>query len=137
PAVVGLSPRLSEMARTAGAASIGQRYLLERKLETEKKTEMRTVTRQIVDEIVDALSRSALRVHRSSIPKTPNADGTRGTMVLNAAFFIAPPSLEAFKRPLTTLVERHRAHGFRFDFTGPWPPYHFVDDAGDDTDGAH
>jgi hypothetical protein len=136
PAVVGLSPRLSEMARTAGAASIGQRYLLERKLETEKKVEMRVVTKQIVDEIVDASSRLALGVNRSPIPKTPNADGSRGTMVLNAAYLIAPTALEAFQRTLTGLVERHGAHGFRFDFTGPWPPYHFVDHVGDDNDGA-
>ena len=136
PAVVGLSPRLSELARTAGAASIGQRYLLERKLETEKKAEMRVVTKQIVEEIVDALSRSALSVHRSAIPKTPAADGSRGTMVLNAAYLIAPAALEAFQRTLTALVERHGAHGFRFDFTGPWPPYHFVEHAGDETDGA-
>jgi hypothetical protein len=128
PAVVGLSPRLSEMARTAGAASAGQRYLLERKLEAEKKAEMRIVTRQIVDEIVDELSRSAIGVNRSPIPKTPNADGARGTMVLNAAYLIAPPAFETFQRTLTALVERHGAHGFRFDFTGPWPPYHFVDD---------
>ena len=137
PAVVGLSPRLSELARTAGAASVGQRYLLERKLETEKKTEMRVVTRQIVDEIVDALSRSALSVNRSPIPKAPTADGSRGTMVLNAAYLIAPAALEAFQRTLTALVDRHGTHGFRFDFTGPWPPYHFVDHAGDDNDGAH
>ena len=133
PAVVALSPRLAEMARTASASSIGQRYLLERKLEGEKKTEMRTVTARIVDEIVDALSRSALSVNRSPIPRTPNAEGTRGTMVLNAAFLVAPTELEAFQRTLTALVQRHSEYGFRFDFTGPWPPYHFVDDS----DGAH
>jgi hypothetical protein len=127
-AVVELSPRLSEMARTAAAASAGQRYLLERKLEGEKKTEMRNVTRQIVDEIADALSRSALSVNRSAIPKTPSADGSRGTMVLNAAYLVALPAFEAFQKTLTALVERHGRYGFRFDFTGPWPPYHFVDD---------
>jgi hypothetical protein len=129
PAVVGLSQRLSEMARTAGAASAGQRYLLERKLEAEKRTEMRSVTRQIVDEIIDDLSRFAIRVQRSPIPKTASNDQARGTLVLNAAYLIAPSGFEAFQRTLSTLVERHGAHGFRFDFTGPWPPYHFVDDS--------
>ncbi|HET7135280.1 MAG TPA: GvpL/GvpF family gas vesicle protein [Casimicrobiaceae bacterium] len=127
-AVVGLSPRLTEMARTAGAASAGQRYLLERKLEAERKTEMRSVTRQLVDEIVEELSRSALGVNRVAIPKAPSADGSRGTMILNAAYLVAPSAFEAFQRTLTALVQRHSGYGFRFDFTGPWPPYHFVDD---------
>jgi hypothetical protein len=133
PALLALSPRLAEMARTAGASPLGQRYLLERKLETEKKGEMRTVTKQIVDEIVGELSGPAIGVIRSPIPKAPSADGTRGTMVLNAAFLVEPAALENFQRTLTSLVERHGHHGFRFDFTGPWPPYHFADDH----DGAH
>jgi Gas vesicle synthesis protein GvpL/GvpF len=47
-------------------------------------------------------------------------------MVLNAAFLLAPERLNAFQETLTSLVERHGARGFRFDFTGPWPPYHFA-----------
>ena len=133
PAVVDLSPRLSEMARTASGASAGQRYLLERKLDGERRAEMRNVTRQIVDEIVDALSRSALSTSRSPIPKVSTEDGARGTLVLNAAYLVAPSAFEAFQRTLTDLVQRHGGYGFRFDFTGPWPPYHFVDD----NDGAH
>jgi len=126
--VAALSPRLAELAAAAGAASPGQRYLLERKLDGEKKLEVRAVTQRIVDEIIDRLSPAAMAADRSPIPKTPNADGTRGTMVLNAAFLVSPDALERFQRILTTLVEQYGASGFRFDFTGPWPPYHFVDD---------
>jgi hypothetical protein len=70
----------------------------------------------------------ALGVNRSPIPTTPISDGARGTMVLNAAFLVSPSVLEDFQKTLTALVERHGQHGFRFDFTGPWPPYHFVED---------
>ena len=49
-------------------------------------------------------------------------------MVLNAAFLVAPHQFEALQRTLTSLVARHGPHGFRFDFTGPWPPYHFVNE---------
>jgi hypothetical protein len=129
-ATTSLSPRLASMASAAAAASPGQRYLLERKLDGERRTEMRAVTQRIVGEIVDALSPHAASVVRSPIPKAPDADAAaRGTMVLNAAFLVAPASLEAFQRMLTALVERHGQHGLRFDFTGPWPPYHFVSEA--------
>jgi gas vesicle protein GvpL/GvpF len=133
-ATASLSPRLAALASTAAAASPGQRYLLERKLDTERKTEMRAVTLQLVDEIVAALAPHAVASARSPIPKSPSPDAAAtGTMILNAAFLVAPASLEAFQRTLTTLVERHGPHGLRFDFTGPWPPYHFVSDA---TNGA-
>lgn len=123
------SPRLGEIAAAAAAASPGQRYLLERKLETEKKAELRVVTQRLVDEIVDALAPHAISHVRSPIPRITDADAARGVLVLNAAFFVAPASLNVFQRTLTTLVERHGDRGFRFDFTGPWPPYHFANEA--------
>jgi hypothetical protein len=132
-AVTSLSPRLSAMAETAVAASPGQRYLLERKLDGEKKSELRSLSQRIVEEIVAELTPHALSVVRSPIPRVADAEtATRGTMVLNAAFLVAPDQFEALQRTLTSLVARHGAHGFRFDFTGPWPPYHFVNEPAHD-----
>lgn len=125
-AIVTLSPRLQELARTAGSASPGQRYLLERKLDGEKKLEMRSVTASIVEEIVDTLRVAAVDVFRSPIARSAENEATRGTLVLNAAFLVAPAVLERFRRALTSLVETRGTQGFRFDFTGPWPPYHFA-----------
>lgn len=126
--ITSLSPRLQQLAANAGAASPGQRYLLERKLEAEKRSELRAVTQRLVEEIVEALAGYSLGQVRSPIPRTADADtpGTSGVMVLNAAFFVASPAFENFQRTLTSLVETHAAHGLRFDFTGPWPPYHFA-----------
>ena len=93
---------------------------------------MRAVTQRIVDEIVQTLSSLALSTVKSPIPKAPTTDGAaRGTMVLNAAFLVPEDGLENFQRMLSSLDERHGRHGFRFDFTGPWPPYHFVNESGD------
>ena len=125
--ITTLSPKLAEMAKGASAASPGQRYLLERKLEGEKKSEVRAVTLRIVEMLVAALAPASLALSRSPIPRTNEADA-RGTMVLNAAFLVAPESLDRFQRTLTDLVAERGGDGagFRFDFTGPWPPYHFV-----------
>lgn len=126
-ALPSLSPRLGELAAQAAAASPGQRYLLERKLEGEKKGELRTVSQTVVDQIVDQLGVLSTEQVRSPIPRLADADtAPRGTMVLNAAFLIAPTRLEEFQKTLTALVARHGAQGFRFDFTGPWPAYHFA-----------
>jgi len=129
-AMTALSLRLAGIAESAAAAAPGQRYLLERKLGTEKKAEMRDVTQRLVDEIVAELAPQAITHVRSSIPRMSDADGAaRGVLVLNAAFFVAPGSLDAFQRTLTTLVERYGKNGLRFDFTGPWPPYHFANES--------
>jgi hypothetical protein len=129
-AIPALSPRLQALAASAGSSAPGQRYLLERKLEAEKKTEMRAASQRIVEEIVAGLGASAVQTVRSPIPRHSDADAAaRGAMVLNVAFLVASDRLSAFQTALTELVERHRPHGFRFDFTGPWPPYHFASEA--------
>src|SRR5262245_33416857 len=81
--VASLSPRLAQLADAAAAASPGQRYLLERKLETEKKNELRAVTQQLIDDIVDGLGLHASDSTRSPIPRVSAADAaaSRGVMV--------------------------------------------------------
>jgi hypothetical protein len=123
--MTAFSPHLAELASKAAAATPGQRYLLERKLEDEKRAEMRGVTMEIADAIVGALAVHAIDAVKSPIPRVTDAAG-RGPMVLNAAFLVASDRLNAFQQTLTSLVEQHGARGFRFDFTGPWPPYHFA-----------
>jgi hypothetical protein len=125
--ISSLSARLQELEASAAAASPGQRYLLERKLEGEKRSEMRIVTQEIADGIVASLAEVSRGVARSPIPRA-TGDASRGTMVLNAAFLVARDRLDAFQRVLTSVIARHDAQGFRFDFTGPWPPYHFVNE---------
>jgi Gas vesicle synthesis protein GvpL/GvpF len=132
--IATLSPRLEALASSAASASPGQRYLLERKLESQKRAELRGTTQDIVDEIVNELSTQAIDTIRSPIPRLTDAEGVagdRGTMVLNAAFLVAPDRLESFQRTLTTLIGHRGAQGFRFDFTGPWPPYHFSNESAD------
>ena len=131
--IATLSPRLEDLASSAASASPGQRYLLERKLEAQKRGELRNVTKEIVDEIEESLSKHALETLRSPIPRAADAEqlGSRGTMVLNAAFLVSPDRLDAFQRTLTSLIDRRGGQGFRFDFTGPWPPYHFTSESAD------
>jgi len=128
-AMTGFSPHLAELASKAASATPGQRYLLERKLTDAKREEMRGVTMEIADAIVGALAVHAVDSVKSPIPRVTDAAG-RGPMVLNAAFLVAPNRLNGFQQTLTSLVEQHGARGFRFDFTGPWPPYHFAGGAG-------
>ncbi len=129
PQMADLSDGLAELQRAAESASPGQRYLLERKLEAARKAELRGVSQRLATDMLDELARQSVASERSPIPQTASADAP-GIMVLNAAFLVAPEKFPDFQRVLSEIVARHQ-RGFRFDFTGPWPAYHFVQEARD------
>jgi hypothetical protein len=56
-------------------------------------------------------------------------DADRGAALsLNAVFLVAPESYTAFRGALGGLATRFEPSGFRFEFSGPWPAYHFVEE---------
>ena len=119
-----LSDEIGSLQAAADAASPGQRYLLQRKLEERAKEELRVTSQRVAAEIRDELAKVALEATTSPIPRmTTDAPGT---MILNAAFLIAPDGLRAFQERLTRIIGDRQPSGFRFDFTGPWPAYHFA-----------
>jgi hypothetical protein len=120
------SPRLAELQEAASAASPGQRYLLERKLDTERKHELHGIGARVARDVVDALQPFAIETAETRVPQRGSRAGAEGALILDVAFLVSPVKLDEFQRELTALVKRHAARGFRFDFTGPWPPYHFV-----------
>jgi hypothetical protein len=121
-----------QLADIAAAASPGQRYLLERKLDERAQQEMQLVSRHIATEVSEALASHAQETVNS--PVTRAATTAPGAMVLNAAFLVTADKLLQFQETLTGLVDRYTPRGFRFDFTGPWPAYHFASGAGDEHD---
>lgn len=120
-----LSARVETLERQAREANPGQRYLLERKLETERRNEMRRIAGDVAREAFDTLAPLALEAVREPLP-AKGRDDAAGVAVLNAFFLVRRGALQPFQESLTIIVREHEPHGFRFDFTGPWPPYHFV-----------
>jgi hypothetical protein len=128
-AAATLSPRLAELEQAAAAASPGQRYLLERKLEGERKTEARRIAEETAREAYETLAAHAVAARRIPMPR--DATERRAALALNAVFLVAPEAYTAFRASVGRLAMRHEESGFRFEFSGPWPAYHFVEDAGD------
>jgi hypothetical protein len=120
-----LSRTVEGLERQAREASPGQRYLLERKLEAARRSELRRIAADVAREAFDTLAPLALEAVREPLPAKARDDAP-GIAVLNAFFLVRRGALAPFQEALTTIVRTHQAHGFRFDFTGPWPPYHFV-----------
>ncbi|AHG88478.1 Gas vesicle synthesis GvpLGvpF [Gemmatirosa kalamazoonensis] len=128
-----LSPEIGALERDAAAASPGQRYLLQKKLETARKSELRRVGLAVAREVHAAASAEALA---AVLDPVAAPQGGTDTLVLQAAYLVAPASLDAFRAALTDADRRYAGRGFRFEFTGPWPPYHFVRDGADAPDAS-
>ena len=123
--VSSLSPRVKALEQQSRDAAPGQRYLLERKLETERRNEARRIAGEVARESFDTLAPLAMEALREPLP-AKGRDDAAGVAVLNAFFLIERGALVPFQQALTTIAQAHEPRGFRFDFTGPWPAYHFV-----------
>lgn len=119
------SEELAALEKDAAKASPGQRYLIERKVENLRREAGRDVAAQAAAAVYDALRVTSLETMKEQ-PVNAGAAREQGRAVLNASFLVAPAHLVDFQRALTEMVNRYEPSGFRFDFTGPWPPYHFV-----------
>jgi hypothetical protein len=80
------------------------------------------------------MSTFAIETAETKVAPRAARTAAEGTLVLDSAFLVEPARLAEFQRALTEIVSRHASRGFRFDFTGPWPPYHFVQHADEGSD---
>jgi gas vesicle protein GvpL/GvpF len=121
----GHSAELAALEAEAAKASPGQKYLLERKIENVRRDASRDVTTKVAGEIHDALNAASRETVREQ-PVNAGLPREQGRAILNASFLVAPARIVEFQRALTSMVNKYEPSGFKFDFTGPWPPYHFV-----------
>lgn len=108
----------------AAAASPGQRYLIQRKLDDHMKLAVRSAGKRMAKQIFDelaTLSRDAVARPLVADPNTPDV-----TLVLNAAFLVDHARVQDFRAAVGERVRAYQARGLTFDFTGPWPPYNFT-----------
>jgi hypothetical protein len=49
-----------------------------------------------------------------------------GALVLNGAYLVRRNREASFRSALVDLETEYRGRGFRFELSGPWPPYNFV-----------
>jgi hypothetical protein len=123
--LIDQSSELQSLEAEAAKASPGQKYLLERKIEGLRKDAGRDVATKAAAEIHDALRAESMETVREQ-PVNSGAPREQGRAILNASFLVAPAKVVEFQRALTRMVTKYEPSGFKFDFTGPWPPYHFV-----------
>jgi gas vesicle protein GvpL/GvpF len=138
-ALSDLSPHIRELESGAERASPGQRYLLQRKLDEARRTELRRVSSDIAQATYRTLTPFARASVREPLPAAiAGAEARSGSTqpaILNASFLVEDERLDDFRRALSELIALRAPAGFRVDFTGPWPAYHFARETGEVQDG--
>jgi hypothetical protein len=129
-ALSDLSPHIRELEGGATRASPGQRYLLQRKLDEARRTELRRVSSDVAQDTYRALAPLARGAVREPLPAAiAGAEGRAASTqpaILNASFLVDDARLDDFRRKLSDVIALRSPAGFRVDFTGPWPAYHFA-----------
>jgi len=115
-----------ESRRESGPPPSGKAFLLRRKLEQDASRNLVGRLRDEVDDVFAELAGGASEAVRREPAAPPEAGGR---LLLDAAFLVPSQRSAAFE----ALVERGSARlaprGCEVTLTGPWPPYHFVEEA--------
>jgi hypothetical protein len=122
--ITSVSPRLRELVQQAEAASPGQAYLLQKKIETLKVDEARVALNGIIDQIEKKLSEQTDDARRLRILKVEATE--HGELKGKFAFLVKRSEFEQFREAAERLAQEHLAAGVRLELTGPWPAYNFA-----------
>ena len=123
--ITSLSPRLRELAQQAEAASPGQSYLMQKKIEALRVDEARVTLNGIIDQVEKALSEQADEGKRLRILRVEATE--HGELKGKFAFLVKRAEFEEFRAAAERLAEEHLAVGIRLELTGPWPVYNFTE----------
>jgi hypothetical protein len=123
--ITSVSPRLRELAQQAEAASPGQSYLMQKKIDALRVDEARAALNDIVNQIERTLSEQADDARRLRILKVEATE--HGELKGKFAFLVKRAEYEEFRTAAERAAEEHLAAGVRLELTGPWPAYNFTE----------
>jgi hypothetical protein len=122
--ITSVSPRLREMVQQAEAASPGQSYLMQKKIEAMRVDEVRVALNDIIESVEKKLSDQTDDAKRLRILKVEATE--HGELKGKFAFLVKRSEFEQFREAAERLAEEHLAAGVRLELTGPWPAYNFT-----------
>jgi hypothetical protein len=136
-ALSSVSSAVNEIDKELSAASPGRRYLLEQRRAAIEREETTRASSALVALAVESLSAAADGVVRLQIPPRGNpgqagaadpstAGNPARTLVLHSAFLVHNDKFGDFQRRVEEQGKVQKTVGLDWEFTGPWPAYHFA-----------
>jgi hypothetical protein len=123
--ITSVSPRLRELVQQAEAASPGQSYLMQKKIDALRVDESRVALNGILDQIEKTLREQSDDARRLRILKVEATE--HGELKGKFAFLVKRSGFEEFRAAAERLAEEHLTAGVRLELTGPWPAYNFAE----------
>jgi hypothetical protein len=111
--------------KTAPGNASGVAYLTRKKAQRDQVHEQEARARDTVATLYDRLSARSRLAKRRTASELP-AQG--GPLLLDAAFLVARARATAFQGLIAREAKALARLGYGMTFTGPWPPYSFVQD---------
>lgn len=124
-------PKLQALSEAAIGASPGKAYLLTKKREARREEIRRERTQDAIGLVLDGLESLPILLHQRSL-LAPDITGRPEPMVLNVAALVRDADLFAYHAEVQVLMASLAEGGFSLETTGPWPPYSFAQEAGDE-----
>lgn len=123
-----LSPTLKALSSEIESAPPGKRYLLLKKRDAARAEELRVVAERVGHLLFEALDEESDQ--GMVIPAPRGAPETGRVLTLDSAWLVGEEDFPGFQQRLGQIAGEFQSNGFEFEFTGPWPPYHFTDSDG-------
>lgn len=115
-----------EMERETGKPSGGTAFLLRKKLEQDAARELASRLRAEMDETFAELAEGAAESLRREPAASPEQGGR---LLLDAAFLVPAGQSGDFEARVERCASRLAPRACEVTLTGPWPPYHFIEEA--------
>jgi len=122
--ITEVSPRLRELARQAEAASPGQSYLMQKKIDALRVDEARVALNRIIEQTEQTLTAQAEDSKRLRILKVESTE--HGELKGKFAFLVKRSEFEDFRNAAERAAQENQSAGVRLELTGPWPAYNFT-----------
>lgn len=118
---------MAEEARGGnGGQGAGTSFLLRKKIEKDASRELAGRLREEMDKAFEELAAAASEAVRREPAASPEAGGR---LLLDAAFLVPASSGEEFEAVVERCAGRLAPRACDLTLTGPWPPYHFIEEA--------
>lgn len=115
-----------EVSQGDGGRSAGTAFLLRKKLEQDASRELAGRLRAEMDETFNELAEGASESLRREPAASPEQGGR---LLLDAAFLVPVQRGGEFEAVVERCASRLAPRACEVTLTGPWPPYHFIEEA--------
>ncbi len=124
--IIQIEPEFARLEDKRGKLSKGAAYLLGRKMEEEVQGHVVDQLNQVAEEIFQECGKDASEAKlNDTLPQ--KVTGKKKEMILNAAYLVEREKGDHLQQRGKSFRDKYAFMGLDLEFSGPWPPYNFIE----------